>query len=333
MPPEIDTNSPAISTAAPAGSEGTGAPAAAVAASATSGAAPATDASQAPDAGAATAAPATPSASEAPAAETAKATEAKPESTPSLLEAAQAKLPGKEGDKPAAPDAKPTDGTKEGTPADGAKPATDAKPDADAKPADKPADGKSDKKDGDSAPAKEALAEKPQARSYEAFKVPEGTKLDNKQVKAFTDVLDAADISPQERGQKLVDMHVAEVTRIVKDVQENQRKVWTDYTNRLKDDYAKDPDLGGNRRDTTLGIAKHMVEQYGGSEEQVGELLAMMTHTGMGNYVGLSRLLNNLFHAFVENQIAPGNPPSRGSGRRSFQDVAYGDGPANGAAT
>lgn len=286
----------------------------------------------APAAAAPPAAAAAPSPEAAPAADAAAApaAETKPESTPSLLEAAQAKPPG---DKPAD---KPQEAPAE-KPADAAKPATEAKPDDSskdaAKPAEKPADAKPDpaaKKDG-AAPADAAPAEKPQARSYEAFTVPDGTKLDDKQVKGFTDVLEAADLGHQERAQKLIDMHVAEMQRVVNETTRHQRESWNAFTDKLKADYKADPELGGNRTETTLGQAKYLVEKYGGSPEQVADTLAMLTHSGMGNHVGLARVLNNMYEAFLAKPIVPGSPPSRNA-RRSFQDVAYGDGSgANGA--
>lgn len=285
--------------------------------------------------GAAKAAPDAPVApADGAAAEGAAAGDAKPESTPSLLEAANAKPPAKEGDKPAEA-AAPKDDAAAAKPADGAKPATEAKPDKDAKAAaDKPADAKADKKDEAAAPAKEALAvPQPQARSYEAFKVPEGAKLDDKQVKSFTDVLEAADLGHQDRAQKLVDMHVAEVQRVVQEQVTHQRKVWDDYNNQLKSELKADAELGGNRADTVLGYAKAVVEQFGGTEEQVTDTLKMMTHTGMGNYIGMARLLSNIYEKLVAAKVVPGNPPSRGGSRKSFQDVAYGEPGASSAAS
>lgn len=259
--------------------------------------------------------------------EAAPAAEAAPKSTPSLLAAAHAKLP----DAPAAPaavvKASPDAGVADAPSAD-AKPVTDPAADP-AKPVDKPAaEVKPEVKEA--APVKEALAEKPQARTYEAFKVPDGVSLAQKETQEFTAVLDDDKLSPQERGQKLVDLYVREAQRLVKEQSVHQRKVWNQFTEQLKTDLKSDPDLGGNREQTTLGIAKAVLEQLGGSKAQVSDTLAMLDHSGMSNYVGVIRLLNNVYDKFMRPPAPlPGNPPSRGA-RGSFQDVMYGPG-ANGA--
>lgn len=252
------------------------------------------------EAAAAVAAEAAP-ATETPAAEAAK------ESQPSLLGAAEAKLPeeGKTSEEGAkAPEAEATT------------PATEAKPET---PAEKPAEAK----DKEAAPADEGSA-KPQPREYEAFKLPEGVKLDDKRVKEFTNTLDDANLSHQDRAQKLVDFHVAEMERVVKDLRTEQISAWKTYTDSLKSDFKKDPEFGGNRQDTSLGIAKSMLERFGGTKEQVSDMMKMLDHTGMGNYVGIVRLLNNVFEQTREGNAVPAGAPSR-AGRRSFQDTMYGD--------
>lgn len=299
---------------APEGETGSAAPAAAPAgdSAAPAAAAPAADAPAA--AVATTETPAAPAAStEAPAATT--------ESAPSLLGAAEAKVPGDDADK-ASPD-QGSASTDKGDAA--AKPATD-----EADPA-KPSDAK-DGKDGKPAPAPadEALAQKPQARTYDAFKAPDGVKFDDAQVKSFTDLLDNAELSHQDRAQKLIDMHAGEINRVIKEQRDHQLKSWSDFTDSLKSDFKKDPELGGNRQETSLGIAKYVLEQMGGSADQQKDLIAMMNHTGMGNHLGLIRMLNNIYERFlVQPSPVPGNAPNRAT-RGNFQDVMYGPGP-NGA--
>lgn len=315
--------------------DGTGAAAATATATTTSDAAGAsTSASASPAADAAPASSAAPAATESPAAPAAPDAPAAKESTPSLLGAAEAKLPAKDG-KDAASDQGSEAGKK---PAETAKPATDAtkpadaKPDAAKDPAKDPAaakDGTDGKKDA-AAPADEALAQKPQARTYDAFKVPDGLKLDDKQIGDFTSVLENAEISHQERAQKLVDMYVGEVDRIVKEQRTNQLNAWSDFTDKLKSDFKNDPELGGNRQETSLGQAKYVIEQLGGTPAQVADMIGMLDHTGMGNHVGLTRLLNTVYERFLaEAKPVPGSAPTRAA-RGNFQDVMYG-GQGNGS--
>jgi hypothetical protein len=224
----------------------------------------------------------------------AQAAPAKPDSAGSLLAEAAAKAPGEaEGAKPEAkPDAK-----------------AEVKPDA-TKPVEPPAPAKPEAKaEGEApAPAKEALAETPPARTYENFKVPEGLKLDDARIKDFTSILDNAELSHQDRGQKLVDMFVDEATKLTAARDQHQRDVFDQLQNGWKEELRTDPQVGGNRLETSLGRAKWVVEQFGGDEKQVGSLLAQLSYTGMGNNVGLVRLLDNVAEMLSEGEIVPASP-------------------------
>lgn len=229
---------------------------------------------------------------------------AKPESAGSLLADASAKAPGDvEGAKP---DAKPE--AKEA-----AKPGETklAEPPAPAKPEAK-AEGEAP------APAKEALAETPPARTYDTFKVPDGLKLDDTRVKTFTAILDNAELSHQDRGQKLVDLFVDEVKNVQKARDDYQREVFDTLQNGWKEELRTDPQVGGNRLETSLGRAKWVVEQFGGSEKQTAELLAQLSYTGMGNNAGLVRLLDNVAEMLSEGEIIPASPrPAKDTRPRS----------------
>lgn len=220
---------------------------------------------------------------------------AKPESATSLLAEAKAKPPGE---------------------AEAAKP--DAKPEGD-KPADKPAPDKpkteetapakdAAKPEGEAAPVKEAPAEKPPAQTYEAFKLPEGITLDADKTKSFTSILDNPEFKPQDRAQALIDMHLSEVTRIQKEAAEHQQTVWKQFQQANVDEVRKDPEYGGNRIETSLGRAKWVIEQYGGTPEQQAALLAEHSYTGMGNSVRMVRLLNNIADVLSEGEVVPAAP-------------------------
>lgn len=217
---------------------------------------------------------------------------AQPESATSLLAEAKAKPPGE---------------------AEAAKP--DAKPEGD-KPADKPAPAEPKKDDaaaaakpeGEAAPVKEAPAEKPPAQTYEAFKLPEGIKLDADKTKSFTSILDNPEFKPQDRAQALIDLHLAEVTRIQKEASEHQQTVWKQFQQANVDEIRKDPEYGGNRIETSLGRAKWVIEQYGGDAEQQKALLAELSYTGMGNSVRMTRLLNNVAELLSEGEVVPAAP-------------------------
>lgn len=289
---------------------------AAAAAAGSSGGAPAAEAvaaavPAAADAPAA-AAPASPDA--APAADAAKGAD----SAPTLLEAADGKKPD------AAPtDAKPADDAPAkaaDAPAEAKKddpaPAADAKPDADAK-------DDAAKADPD---AKDATAETPPPDpiKYEAFKLPDGLKLDDKELSKFTEFAGKAQI-PQDVAQGLIDMYVAERQQDVATARAEQRKVWDTLNDTWKTELRNDPELGGNRLETTLSLAKAVVEEYLPPAE-VGEYMAHMRNNGMGNFKLHVKLLHNIGKALnvFEDGIVPANPqapkPQKGPGQRGWYD-------------
>lgn len=262
----------------------------------------------------------------APAEAKADAAPAEPKSAPSLLETANSKPKDAPADKTA--DAKP-EAAKDGTaPADAAKPdaTKDAKTEGDKKPDAKAAEAKKDEADKKADPATEATAaaQPPAPIKYEPFKVPDGIKLDETRLSQFTEIAGAAQIK-QEDAQKFFDLHVSEMKNYATEVANEQRRVWDKLNDSWKNDFRKDEKLGGNRAETTLARAKAVVEEYGGTPDQVRDLLAHTTNNGMGNYPGFIRLLDNIAGALnvFEDSLVPANTapkPGKSAGNRGWYD-------------
>ena len=288
------------------------------------GAAPEPTAAAAP---AVEAAPAAAAAAEAPPAPTAPeaapaAAEATPAAEPTLLESASAKPPAEA----AAADTKESPAPSEPAAAEGDKKpeAKDAKTEGDKKP-----EAEADKDAGKGDPEKKeaTAAEPPAPIKYEAFTLPEGLKVDEERLGKFTELAGKAHI-PQDVAQSLVSLHAEEMQRFAADVQkqadQHQRDVWRGLNDTWKADFRKDPEMGGNRSETTLARAKAVIEEYGGNKDQVKELLAHTSNNGMGNYPGFIRLLNNIGEALnvFEDAEIPANPsapkPQRGPGNRGW---------------
>ena len=263
-------------------------------------------------------------------------------SEPSLLEAANGKPPKKDdagaAEKPAEAaksDAKVAD--KDQPPADAAKPDAAKEPaKADAKKAD--AEAKPDAKKDEAAKAPDAEkkadaeAQPPAPVKYEAFKLPDTIKVDEKELAKFTDIIGAKQL-PQEDAQKLVDLYAGNVAKMYDAIRQEQRQTWDKLNDTWKTDLRNDPTLGGNRLETNLSMAKAVIEEYGGNAEQIRDLLAHTTNNGMGNYPGFVRLLNNLGKALniFEDGIVPANPsqpkPVKEAGKRGWYDKSnMGDG-------
>ena len=183
-------------------------------------------------------------------------------------------------------------------------------------------------------PVKDATAQPPPAPiKYEAFKVPDGLKLDDERVKQFTDIIGPKQL-PQEDAQKLFDMHTAEMQRVIKERDDYQKKVWQTINDTWSTKTRNDPELGGNRLNTTLRMAKAVIEEYAGSPEYARELIAQTTNNGMGNNPEFIRLLHNIGRALnvYEDGIvaAPPTPPKapKTRGNRGWYDQTMGGGTA-----
>lgn len=228
----------------------------------------------------------------------------KPDSSPTLLEGATTTEPAEKKEDPAP---------------------TDSKPEAKAEPEAKP-EGDAAKKDGTADPEDtDATATEPPAPiKYEAFKLPDNVKLDDKELGKFQEVAGKAQI-PQDVAQNLLDLYIAERQQDVVSARAEQRRVWDQLNDTWKTELRNDPELGGNRLETTLSLAKAVVEEYLPAAE-VGEYMAHMRNNGMGNYKLHVKLLHNIGKALnvFEDGIVPARPQapkaSKGPGNRGWYD-------------
>jgi hypothetical protein len=267
----------------------------------------------------AAAAPTTP---EAPASTDAPVADA---SEPTLLESATGKKPDAkaEGDNKDSP--APADAAK---PEDGKKPEEGKEPKADDKKADGDKDAAKTDPENKDAPADD---QPPAPIKYDAFKVPDGIKLDDKEMEKFTEVAGKAQI-PQDVAQNLIDLYVEERKQDAIRAQQHQQDVWKQLNNGWKDELRKHPELGGNRLETTLGRAKAVIEEYlggekyGGSPELVQQLMGHVKANGMGNFMPFVRLLNTIgeqLNIFEDTPVSANPQPPRtprGPGQRGWYD-------------
>jgi hypothetical protein len=139
--------------------------------------------------------------------------------------------------------------------------------------------------------------------------------LDDASLNTFKEVL-GGELPPQERGQRLVDMHLAELQRHVQATADNQVKVWNDTQAQWKDAVKADPELGGNRFQTTIQTCISAVNRFGGNAQQRAELLQALDFTGAGNNPAIIRLITNMASRLAEGSpvtqsAAPKQPQTR----------------------
>lgn len=171
---------------------------------------------------------------------------------------------------------------------------------------DKPADAPAEKtvepvveepaetpKEGD--PSAEA-----QLPTFEPFTLPENVTLDKERLETFTKELGefekltkAPHAEVQAFAQKLVDRHIAETTDALKRQQEYYTTAFEKQKTGWKDDFQKDPEIGGAKQDTTIKGAVDFINKFGGTKEQQTELRTFFNATGVGNHPALIRLISN----------------------------------------
>jgi len=164
---------------------------------------------------------------------------------------------------------------------------------------------------------------------YDAFKLPEGISVDEERMGEFTKMLaefetmKADHAGFQEFGQKLVDRHIAEVQSALERQTEAYTAAWEKQKNEWRDAFVNDPEIGGNRQDTTVRSALEFIKTHGGTKEQQAEFHAIMESSGLGNHPAMIRLLANAMDAKREGTPVPAGKPA--SGARSRVATRYGN--------
>lgn len=164
-----------------------------------------------------------------------------------------------------------------------------------------------------------APAEAPPAVTFSDFTLPEGVTLDSAALDQFKAVL-GENLPHQDRGQRLIDMHIAEIQRRDQMLAEHQVNVWNTTQAEWQAEVKSDPEIGGNRFNTTMQTCISAVNRFGGTPEQRNALLQALDYTGAGNNPHIIRLINNMATALKEGtpvvQSAAPKPPQTRAQRR-----------------
>jgi hypothetical protein len=151
---------------------------------------------------------------------------------------------------------------------------------------------------------------------YDPFKLPENTQLDEAKVKEFTNLLSKLEIEGktphdlvQKFGQEAVDFHINEIKRTINDVEKFYQTSWDKQKTDWKDDFLKDPNIGGNRFQTTVDSAINFIRTHGGTPEEQTEFRNLMETSGLGNHKAVIRLLANADKAMSEGKPLAATAP------------------------
>lgn len=137
--------------------------------------------------------------------------------------------------------------------------------------------------------------------TYEPYALPEGVSFDQERIADFNKKLGEFQVATkadqgavQEFGQQLVERHIAEVQAALQRVAENYSKQWEKQTNDWFDAFKSDPEIGGNKFETTQNSVLEAVGKYAGNEAQLNEFKSFMNNTGVGNNPSVIRLIHNM---------------------------------------
>lgn len=131
---------------------------------------------------------------------------------------------------------------------------------------------------------------------FEPFTLPEGFVVDEKKLGEFNKELAEFEVNTkadhaavQALGQKLLERYTSELQRMQENHEQGLSKIKSDW----KEAFRNDPELGGNRINTTKKILMEAINGYAGSPEHVKSLGDFVEQTGIGDNPDLARLIVN----------------------------------------
>lgn len=162
-----------------------------------------------------------------------------------------------------------------------------------------PAAGKDDKgAAGDGAP-----------EQYE-FQAPEGRTFDPSTIDAFSEVARELNLT-QEAAQKVLDKMAPVIAGRQMEQIEALHTEWAESTK-------ADKELGGDKLNENLGIAKAALDKFGSAE-----LKTLLHETGAGNNPEIIRLLYRVGLATREDTVIPGSHGAPAGEVKSRADILY----------
>ena len=155
--------------------------------------------------------------------------------------------------------------------------------------------------------------------TYDPFKIPEGLQADEsalqdlgKTLGEFENLIKSGKYDHdivQNFGQQLVDRHIAHVQKVVQQYQEAQFNAWENQKQSWFESFKSDPEIGGNRMETTTNAARQFIRNHGGNAKQQQEFRDLMNTSGVGNHPAMIRLLAKANTAMSEGKPLPASTP------------------------
>lgn len=154
-------------------------------------------------------------------------------------------------------------------------------------------------------PAEAAAEAAPEAFDTTKLTLPEGVTVDEEASKAFSDILADPALSAQERGQKLFDLHSANLQELQKSVsqqmQDANKATWEKMNNDWRSAIKELPEFKNNP-DAEAGKVMQALKSVGAGEE----FFAALNLTGAGNNPAILQVLHRMAQPFIEGGAVSG---------------------------
>lgn len=149
---------------------------------------------------------------------------------------------------------------------------------------------------------------------YEPFTVPEGMSFKEERMGEFIKLLSGLELEGkanhdfvQKFGQEAMNFHITEVQKLSEDINASYKTAFEKQKTDWKTAVLSDPEMGGNRIQTTVDTIKNFLRTHGGTAEQQAEFTALMETSGQGNNPVMLRLLYNAGKAMSEGRPLAAN--------------------------
>lgn len=142
------------------------------------------------------------------------------------------------------------------------------------------------------------------APSYD-FKLPENFEAVPEQIQAYTGILQESGIPP-EIGQKLLDLHAAQIERYAADTLTRQHQVFADTRKGWQEQIKGDPELGGAGFETVAKAVARARDALVPADHQA-EFNDMLRVTGVGDHPAFWRMLRQASRFLDEPPPPPPN--------------------------
>lgn len=172
-----------------------------------------------------------------------------------------------------------------------------------------------DKPEGEKTEAPKPEAEAAPLYDFKPYTLPEGFKPDDASLKSFNDTLIKPDLDPQARGQALIDMHLAEMTKYAELTSKEQWRVFNETRKGWRREVMADPEIGGAGFDTAMRHVATARDLFV-PEKDRGQFDQFLRTTGAGDNPAFLRFLNAVGRRWAE----PSAPP-RGDGYKPPKDI------------